>query len=145
MKLQNEEVMLRNFSSLDQWSEQTRACISEKLFREKIFVLWCTNIENVEILHVLHYKVALLMRKRSEWGTKNIHQIIFRKVWTMQKMLIKRWTFYVALMRWRLDFLFYRSFSKFWNTFGGLWSQVRSDSKSFDYVVKSSHTTAIQL
>ena len=32
---------------------------------------------------------------------------------------------------------FYRSFSKFWNIFGGFSSQVRSDSKSFDCVVKS--------
>ena len=32
---------------------------------------------------------------------------------------------------------FYRSFSKFWNIFGGLCSQVRSDSNSFDFVVKS--------
>ena len=28
------------------------------------------NIEKVEILHVLHDEVALLMRKHSEWGTK---------------------------------------------------------------------------
>ena len=41
-----------------------------------------TNIEKVEILHVLHAKVALLMRRRSELGTRNCHQIIFRKVWT---------------------------------------------------------------
>ena len=32
---------------------------------------------------------------------------------------------------------FYRSFSKFWNIFGGLCSQVRSASKSFGCNVKS--------
>ena len=40
-----------------------------------------SNIEKVEILHVLHNKVALLMRKHSEWGTRNCHQKSFRKVW----------------------------------------------------------------
>ena len=42
-----------------------------------------TYIEKVEILHVLHNKVALLMRRRSEPGTRNCHQIIFRRVWTI--------------------------------------------------------------
>ena len=32
---------------------------------------------------------------------------------------------------------FYRSFSKFWYIFGGLCSKVKSDSKSFDCIVKS--------
>ena len=31
---------------------------------------------------------------------------------------------------------FYRSFSKFYNIYGGICSQVRSDSKSFDCVAK---------
>ena len=51
---------------------------SEKLLRKKLFCN--TNIEKVEILHVLHGKIALLMRERSEQGTRNCHQIIFRKV-----------------------------------------------------------------
>ena len=32
---------------------------------------------------------------------------------------------------------FYRSFPKFWNIFGALCRQIRSDAKSFDFVVKS--------
>ena len=39
------------------------------------------NIGKVEIFHVLHDKVALLMKRRYEHGTKNSHQKIFRKVW----------------------------------------------------------------
>ena len=39
------------------------------------------NIGKVEIFHVLHDKVALLMKRRYERGTKNSHQKIFRKVW----------------------------------------------------------------
>ena len=39
MKLQNEEVMLKKLSNLDQSSEQISACISEKLLRKKLFVL----------------------------------------------------------------------------------------------------------
>ena len=35
------------------------------------------------MFHVLHNKVALLMRRRSEQGIRNCHQIIFRKVWTI--------------------------------------------------------------
>ena len=41
-----------------------------------------TNIEKVEILYVLHDKVTLLRRRRSERGTRNCHQRMFRKVWT---------------------------------------------------------------
>ena len=37
-------------------------------------------MEKVEIFHVLRNKVALLMRRRSEQGTRNCHQPIFRKV-----------------------------------------------------------------
>ena len=44
-----------------------------------------TNTEKVEIFHVLHNQGALLMKRRSEWGTRNCHQVIFRKVWTIHK------------------------------------------------------------
>ena len=44
-----------------------------------------SNIEKVEILHLLHDKVALLMRKHSERGTRNCHQKGFRKVWTIYR------------------------------------------------------------
>ena len=78
------------------------------------------------------------MRKRSEWGTSNHHQRIFRKVWTK----------YIENVDQKMNFLydsgeidirlpFHKSFSKFWNAFGGLCSRVRSDSKSFDCVIKS--------
>ena len=48
-------------------------------FQKKAFCN--SNIEKVEILHVLHDKVALLMRRRSERrGTKNCHQFLERFV-----------------------------------------------------------------
>ena len=43
------------------WADQ---CISEKLLRKKLFVLYYTNIEKVGMFHVLHDGVALLMRSR---------------------------------------------------------------------------------
>ena len=36
-----------------------------------------SNTENVKIFHGLHDKVALMMRRRSERGTRNRHQKIF--------------------------------------------------------------------
>ena len=54
-----------------------------KLHRKKLFVLYIASIlpntEKVEI-PCLHNKVALLMRRLSEWETRNRHQIIFKKV-----------------------------------------------------------------
>ena len=67
-----------------------------------------SKIEKFEILHVLHDKVALLMRKHSEWGTRNCHQKSFRKVWIIyienfdQKMNF----LYNSLIKLRLNFLF---------------------------------------
>ena len=55
-------------------------CISEKLLRKELFVSKYTNTEKVEIFHVLHNQGALLMKRRSEWGTRNCHQ-----VWTIHK------------------------------------------------------------
>ena len=86
-------------------------------------MLYYTNIEKVEKLHVLHDKVALLIRKCFERGTRNHHQIIFRKVWTM----------YIENVDQKINFLydsgeieirlpFHRSYLKFWNLFGGLCS-----------------------
>ena len=42
-----------------------------------------TNIDKVEIFHILRDKVALLTLRRSEWETRNFNQIIFRKAWTI--------------------------------------------------------------
>ena len=53
-----------------------------------------TNIDKVEVFHILHNKAALLTRRHSERGLRNRHQIIFGKVGPyssiQQKMLIKR-------------------------------------------------------
>ena len=74
-----------------------------KKYQKKAF----TNIEKVKILHVLNNKVALLTRKRSERGTRNYRQIIFRKVWTMYiENVDQKINFYMTLMRLKLDFLF---------------------------------------
>lgn len=54
-------------------------------FSEKNY-LYCnkaSNVEqvnNIEIIHVLHDKVALLMRRSSERGTKIRRQKLFRKI-----------------------------------------------------------------
>ena len=64
------------------------------------------------------------MRKHSEWGTRNHHQRIFRKVWIM----------YIESVDQKMNFLydtdeieigpFYRSFPNFWSIFGGICIQV---------------------
>ena len=77
MKLQNEELLK---SWLIKW---TSACISHKWETSQKKAFCNTNIEKVEILHVLHDKIALLMRRRSERGTRNCHQRLLRKVWTI--------------------------------------------------------------
>ena len=41
------------------------------------------TLTKVEIFHDLHKKAALLTMRRSEWGARNCHQIILRKVWTI--------------------------------------------------------------
>ena len=70
MKLQNEEVMLKNCKTLiNEMNRPVHALVRN--FSEKAFCN--SNIEKVEILHVLH-KVALLMKTRSEWRTRNYHQ-----------------------------------------------------------------------
>ena len=53
-----------NVNELEQTSSQ---CISEKLFRKKLFVLYYTDtdIDKVKIFCVLHNKVALLTRRCS--------------------------------------------------------------------------------
>ena len=43
-------------------------------------IKYYTNIDKVKMFHVLHNKVALLTRRRSERGTRNRHQRTFRKV-----------------------------------------------------------------
>ena len=78
--------------------------ISKKLFRKKAFVLQHTDIEKVEIFHVLHNKVALLLRRRSKRGTRNHHQIIFSKVWTIyiENAGQKKDEFFMILIKLRL-------------------------------------------
>ena len=95
-------------------------CIREKLLKKKSFCN--TNIEKIEILHVLHDTVALLMRRRSERGARNCHQIIFRKFWTIEKVGQKM-NFYMT-DEIEIRFRFYRSFSTFWNIFDGLCTRV---------------------
>ena len=56
--------------------------MSEELLRKKLLLQY-PNIDKVEIFHVLHNKAALLTTRRSERGTRNRHQIIFRKAWTI--------------------------------------------------------------
>ena len=87
-------------------------CIREKLLRKKPFVLKYTNIEKVDIF-ILHDKVALLMRRRSERGTRNCQQSIFRK-FILKKTILKilYWKFwskdecFMTLMKLRLESLF---------------------------------------
>ena len=51
--------------------------------RQKLLVfIQFTNNETVEIFQVLHDKVALLTRRRSEQGARNCEETLFRKVWT---------------------------------------------------------------
>ena len=59
---------------------------SEKLPREKLYICIMytyTNIDKVKIFCVIHNEDALLTRKCSEWGTRNCHQRMFRKVLTI--------------------------------------------------------------
>ena len=56
----------------------------EKLRRKKVFVvLQYTKVDKVKIFCVLHDKVALLTRRRSERGTRNRYKIISRKLLTI--------------------------------------------------------------
>ena len=80
---------------------------------------WDTNIEKVEISHVLLDKVALLMKRCSERGTRNCCQRISRKVWTTYiENVDQTWILYMTRMKLVLDFLFTDSF------FGVLCTQV---------------------
>ena len=59
MKLQNEDGIARkHFNAVMNWTEPR---MGEKVLREKLFVLYCTNTDKVQIFPVLHDKVALLM------------------------------------------------------------------------------------
>ena len=76
------------------------------------------------------------MRKRSVRGTRNHYQRIFRNVWAIYiENVDQKMNFLHDSNEIEIRFPFYRSFSKFWNIFGGLCSKVISDSKSFDCVV----------
>ena len=57
--------------------------LGEKLIRKEVLVLWYTNIDKVTIFCVLHDKVALLTRRRSERATRNREEITLRKSLTI--------------------------------------------------------------
>ena len=69
--------------------EQTSSkWISEKRLSKKLFVSQYTKIDKAKTFCVIHDKVTLLAWRCSEWGTRNLHQRIFRKVLTIRK----RWS-----------------------------------------------------
>ena len=71
-KLQNDEFLSyaqKYFKLLKNWTDKGMREIFNG--REKLFVLSYTKIDKVEIFHVLHRKVELLMRRHSEQGTRN--------------------------------------------------------------------------
>ena len=79
-----------------------------------------SNIDKVKIFCVLHDKVALLTRRCSEWGATDCHQIIFRTVLTITYR--KCWSkdeFFNGSDETDIRLPFHRSFSTFWNIFGG--------------------------
>ena len=98
-----------------------------------------SNIDKVKMFCVLHDKVALLTRRRSEWGKTDCHRIIFRKVLTITYR--KCWSkdeFFNGSDETDIRLPFHRSFSTFWNIFGGYfnswwvfysWAWVRGDVK----------------
>ena len=68
------------------------------------------------------------MRKRYERRTRNCHRKFFRKVWTIYlasyiKNVNQKMNFYDS-DEIELRLPFYRSFSTFWNIFGGLCTHV---------------------
>ena len=75
--------MLKKIETL---TEQTsiHSAQSEKL-SEKNYLHYNlhTNINKVEMFHVLHNKVAVLMRRRSEQGTKVSKSSQKKKGWTI--------------------------------------------------------------
>ena len=81
----------------------------------------------------------MLTRRRSDWGTRNSHQRIFRKVWTIyKKSWPKRRIFYDS-NEIEIRLPFYSSLSIFLDIFGGLWTQLfiqrhgeRGNLKSFE-------------
>ena len=91
------------------------------------------------MFHVLHNKVALLIRKNSERGTKNCHQRCFRKVSTIFiENIDQKMNFFYDSGEIEIRLSLYRYFSTFRNIFGGICVQVfcssawvRNDSKSF--------------
>ena len=122
------------------WNEKTSAYMWKLLKKSDSYYSKASNTENVEIFHGLHDKVALLMRRRSERGTRNRHQNIFGKVQTMHiyqciEMLIERWIFCESDgIEIRLHF--YRPFSTFCSSFlfslawGKRWLEVTCAIKS---------------
>ena len=83
-----------------------------------------SNIEKVEIIHVLHNKVTLLMRRRSEQGTRNCHKNIFRNVLTMYIENVNQKIFFYDSDEIEIRLPFYRSFSTFGNIFGIIYTEV---------------------
>ena len=83
MKFQN-EIHLK-FWLLMNWNRPAESA-SEKLLRKKLYICIIyayTNTDQVKIFCVIHSEVALLTRKCTEWGTRNCHQRMFKKVLTI--------------------------------------------------------------
>ena len=76
------------------YNELIRTVHEKPLISEKscLFYCICTNIDKIEIILVLHDRVALLMRKHSEHETRN-RASLCRKVWIRYKNLIRRLIF----------------------------------------------------
>ena len=68
------------FKTLVNVNELNQAVHKRENSQNKAIFIIVYNIEEVEILHVSHNKVALLTTRRSERWTRNCHQITFRKV-----------------------------------------------------------------
>ena len=79
---------LEQTTKLSELEQTSSKCISdsEKRLRKKLYVCIIPILTLTESKHfVIHDKVALLTRRCSDWGTRNRHQRIFRKVLTIRK------------------------------------------------------------
>ena len=94
--------------------------LSEKNY---LYYRMTSNIEKVEIIHVLHNKVTLL-RRRSERGTRNRHKNIFRKVLPIYIENVNQKIFFYDSDEIEIRLPFYRSSSTFGNILGSIYTQV---------------------
>ena len=70
------------------------------------FALWLPTLTKLRYCYVLHDKGALITRRRSERGSRNRHQIVFREIWTMYGKYWWKNELFMTLMKLRLDFHF---------------------------------------